>query len=60
MAPTDVVIMEHLAGAGSAERRRQVGALLNRCVMFPVRPLFDYEVAAHLYLRCRADGFTPE
>ena len=59
MATTDVVIMELLAGAGSAERRRQVWALLNRCTMLPVRPLLDYEIAAHLYLRCRVDGFTP-
>lgn len=59
MATTDVVIMELLAGSASAERRRQVWALLNRCAMLPVRPLFDYEIAAHLYLRCRADGFTP-
>jgi predicted nucleic acid-binding protein len=32
---------------------------MNRCVMLPTRPLFDYEVAAELYARCRASGFNP-
>jgi hypothetical protein len=27
--------------------------------MIPTRPLFDYEVAAELYSRCRQSGFTP-
>jgi predicted nucleic acid-binding protein len=26
--------------------------------MLPVRPLLEYERAAELYLRCRANGFT--
>ena len=27
--------------------------------MMPTRRLFDYEVAAELYSRCRVDGFNP-
>jgi predicted nucleic acid-binding protein len=27
--------------------------------MLPTRPLFDYEVAAELYRRCRVAGFRP-
>ncbi len=59
IATTDVVIMELLSGANTSERRGQVWALLNRCTMFPVRPLFEYERAAELYVRCRSIGFTP-
>ena len=31
---------------------------MNWCVMLPTRPLFDYEVAADLYRRCRRAGFA--
>ena len=46
-------------GASTPEKREQIWALLNRCVMFPIRPLFEYERAAQLYVRCRASGFPP-
>jgi predicted nucleic acid-binding protein len=59
LATTDVVIMELLAGASTAATRQAIRALMNRCVMLPTRPLFDYEVAADIYSRCRADGFSP-
>ena len=59
LATTDVVIMELLTGAKDLERRSQIWALMNRCAIFPVRPLFEYERAAELYLRCRQNGFTP-
>jgi len=59
IATTDVVIMELLMGARRQEARAKIWALLNRCVMLPVRPLLEYEQAAALYLRCRAAGFTP-
>jgi predicted nucleic acid-binding protein len=59
VATTDVVIMELLAGVADPRTRQQIWGLMNRCVMLPTRPLFDYEVAAELYSRCRADGFTP-
>jgi len=59
LATTDVVMMELLCGARSVERKREIWAFMNRCVMLPTRPLFDYEIAAELYTRCRRDGFTP-
>jgi hypothetical protein len=59
LATTDVVIMELLAGVNSPATRQKIWGLMNRCVMLPTRPLFDYEVAAELYSRCRADGFNP-
>jgi hypothetical protein len=59
LATTDIVIMELLAGARDLDDRKKIWALMNRCVMLPVRPLFEYEKAADLYVRCRAAGFTP-
>ncbi len=59
LATTDIVIMELLAGAREPDDRKKLWAFLNRCVMLPVRPMFEYEKAAELYLRCRANGFTP-
>jgi predicted nucleic acid-binding protein len=59
LATTDVVIMELLCGAPAVERKREIWAFMNRCVMLPIRPLFDYEMAAELYTRCRRDGFHP-
>ena len=59
LATTDVVIMELLCGAGMSDLRSRIWGLMNRCSMFPTRPLFDYEVAAVLYTRCRRDGFLP-
>ena len=59
LATTDVVIMELLCGAGTSDHRSGIWAFMNRCVMLPTRPLFDYEIAAELYIRCRRDGFSP-
>ncbi|MEX1126340.1 MAG: PIN domain nuclease [Acidimicrobiia bacterium] len=59
IATTDVVIMELLSGTRKSEHRGELWALMNRCLMLPTRPLFDYEVAAELYTRCRQVGFTP-
>jgi hypothetical protein len=59
IATCDVVMMELAAGARSSAHRRQLYRLLNRCRLFPVRPLFDYEVAARIYQRCRQSGITP-
>lgn len=58
-ATTDVVILELLSGARRPGTKRQILGLLNRCTMFPVRPLFEYELAADLYVRCQMNGFTP-
>jgi hypothetical protein len=59
MATTDVVVMELLSGVTAPEQRGKISALMNRCLMLPTRPLFDYEIAAELYTRCRRGGFTP-
>lgn len=59
LATTDVVIMELLAGGLASGDRSRLWALMNRCVMLPTTPLFDYERAARLYVLCRAGGFTP-
>jgi predicted nucleic acid-binding protein len=59
VATTDVVIMELMAGASAQQPRQKIWGLMNRCVMLLTRPLFDFEVAAELYSRCRADGFSP-
>jgi hypothetical protein len=59
LATTDVVIMELLSGVATAQTRQKIWGLMNRCVILPTRPLFDYEVAAELYARCRASGFNP-
>jgi predicted nucleic acid-binding protein len=59
IATTDVVIMELLCGTPAAARKQRIWALMNRCLMLPTRPLFDYELAAELYTRCRQAGFTP-
>ena len=59
LATTDVVIMELLCGAGVSDHKIRLWSLLNRCSMLPTRPLFDYEIAAELYTRCRRDGFSP-
>ena len=59
LATTDVIIMELLCGASSVDAKRRIWGLMNRFSMLPTRPLFDYEVAAELYTRCRRSGFTP-
>lgn len=59
IATCDAVILELLAGTKSHDDWKNVWALMNRCRMLPVRPLFDYEVAAALYRQCRRSGFTP-
>jgi predicted nucleic acid-binding protein len=59
VAITDVVIMELLQGSSSSPARDRIWGTMNWCVMLPTRPLFDYEVAADLYHRCRRAGFTP-
>jgi len=59
LATTDIVIMELLCGARTSGARSKIWAFLNRCSMLPTRPLFDFEVAAELYSRCRQVGFIP-
>lgn len=59
MATTDVVILELLSGIRQGQHRQQIWGLLNRCTMLPVRPMFEWEQAADLYVRCQGNGFTP-
>ena len=59
IATCDVVIMELLAGTRTAREWNAIWALMNRCAMLPVRPLFDYEVAARIYRKCKRAGFSP-
>ena len=59
IATTDIVIMELLSGVRAPEQRGKLWALMNRCLMLPTRPLFDFEIAAELFTRCREAGFTP-
>lgn len=56
---TDVIATELLAGAKDAEELRSVRAIIDTGRFYPVRPLFDYEVAADLYRECRRHGTTP-
>jgi predicted nucleic acid-binding protein len=58
-ATCDVVIMELLSGTRTGDDWRSIWALMNSQAMLPVRPLFDYEVAAELFRRCRQAGFRP-
>jgi predicted nucleic acid-binding protein len=58
LATTEVVTMELLAGAGSAEEVTQLRRLLLRAQLLPVEGLADYEAAGDLYRRCRAGGET--
>lgn len=59
IATTDVVILELLSGVRRGQNRQQIWGLLNTCTMLPVRPLFEWEVAADLFVACQANGFTP-
>ncbi len=58
-AITDPIAAELLAGATDAHQTRSVRAVIDSGRFFPVRPLFDYEVAAELYRECRRVGVTP-
>jgi len=44
------LIMELLFGAATSDTRGKI---------WGTRPLFDYQVAADFYVRCRRSGFTP-
>ena len=59
VATTDIVIMELLQGSATPGAQKKIWGTMNWCVMLPTRPLFDYEVAADLYRRCRRAGFAP-
>ena len=58
LATTEVVTMELLAGAATAEEVTRLRRLLLRYQLLPVEGLADYEAAAALYRHCRARGET--
>lgn len=57
LASCDVIAMEVLAGARDEHHLARLRALLARTVMLPVTAA-DYDEAAALYRRCRANGET--
>jgi predicted nucleic acid-binding protein len=58
LATTEVVTMELLAGAATAEEVTRLRRLLLRFQLLPVEGLADYEAAAALSRHCRARGET--
>ncbi|MGH8874289.1 MAG: type II toxin-antitoxin system VapC family toxin, partial [Acidimicrobiia bacterium] len=59
VATTDVVVSEVLAGARNDAHWEQLQRLVYSARPLAVRPLFDYEEAALIYLACRRGGATP-
>ena len=59
LATTELVVMEVLAGArDSAHLDRLRRVVLGRCQMLTGHGLADYEEAAAIFRRCRAQGST--
>jgi predicted nucleic acid-binding protein len=58
-AVTDVVVGELLAGAVSPAEEARVRTIADSGRFYPVRPLFDYEIAADTYRACRIAGTPP-
>jgi predicted nucleic acid-binding protein len=58
LATTEPVIMELLAGVGTAPERSRLRSRLVALPRLPVRGLADYEAAAELYRACRRGGGT--
>ncbi len=59
LAVTEPVMMEVLAGARSDARASDLRRLLLRFVWLPFDTAVDFDGAAHIYRRCRANGVTP-
>jgi predicted nucleic acid-binding protein len=59
LAMTDPVMMEVLAGARSEERASDLRRLLSRLSWLRFEAPADFEGAARIYRRCRANGVTP-
>lgn len=58
MATTEVVVMEVLAGARTADHATRLRRLLSGCELLSIRGLADYEQAASLCRSCRDQGRT--
>jgi predicted nucleic acid-binding protein len=59
VAVTEPIVMEVLAGAVSAEREADLRRLLLRFTLIGFDPAADFDAAAWIYRRCRAQGITP-
>ena len=59
LSVTEPVIMEVLAGARSDQRELDLRRLLLRFRLLRFDATADFDVAARIYRRCRAVGFTP-
>ncbi len=56
---TEPVVMEVVAGARDDRREADLRRLLLRFRLLPFDALIDFDAAARIYRRCRADGVTP-
>jgi predicted nucleic acid-binding protein len=59
LAVTEPVVMEVIAGAASAEREAELRRLLARFMLLGFDAAVDFDGAAWIYRRCRAQGVTP-
>ena len=55
---TDVVVLELLCGASTAERAQDLRRALDACHFLPQEPRADVEAAGALFRACRARGLT--
>ncbi len=58
-AMTDQIAAELLSGARDGTDLRRIRGIVDSGVFFPIRPLFDWEIASALYRDGRAAGATP-
>jgi predicted nucleic acid-binding protein len=58
-AMTDQIAAELLSGARDESDLRRIRGIVDSGTFFPIRPLFDGEVASALYRDGRAGGDTP-
>jgi predicted nucleic acid-binding protein len=59
VAVTEPVVMEVVAGARDDRREAELRRLLQRFALLRFDALADFDGAARIYRRCRAEGVTP-
>ena len=59
LAVTEPVVMEIIAGARDDRRADDLRRLLLRFELLPFEATADFDGAARIYRRCRAEGVTP-
>lgn len=59
VAVTEPILMEVQAGAREARRQELLRRLLLRFQLLPFDAVADFDGAALIYRRCRAEGITP-